>query len=125
MVAYVGDYGGLVPYTAYNARKSYIEKHPDIIEQFTKAINKGLAYVDTHTAKEIAESIIDFFPDTSLTDMETIIARYKTGDAWKKNITITEDEWLHMQEIIEASGELDKYVPYDTLIYQEFFDNND
>lgn len=125
VVAYVGDYGGLVPYTAYNARKSYLEKHPDIIEKFTKAINKGLTYVDTHTAKEIADSIIEFFPDTSLTDMETIINRYKTGDAWKKNIIITEDEWLHMQEIIEASGELDKYVPYDTLIYQKFFDDYD
>lgn len=57
--------------------------------------------------------------------METIIARYKEGDAWKKNITITESEWLHMQEIIEASGELEEYISYDKLIYQEFFDDYD
>ena len=30
-VAYLGALGGEVPYTAYNARKSYIEKNPDII----------------------------------------------------------------------------------------------
>ncbi len=55
--------------------------------------------------------------------METIINRYKTGDAWKKNITINEEEWHHIQEIIEASGELDEYLSYDKLIYQEFFDD--
>jgi len=55
--------------------------------------------------------------------METIIARYKNGAAWKKNIIITESEWLHMQEIIEASGELKEYVSYDKLIYQRFFDD--
>jgi len=55
--------------------------------------------------------------------MEIIINRYKTGDAWKKNITITESEWLHMQEIIEASGELEEYISYDKLIYQKFFDD--
>lgn len=121
VVAYIGDLGGMVPYTAYNARKSYIEKNPEIIEKFTKAINKGLQYVDTHSAKEIASVVVDYFPDTSLADMETIINRYKEGDAWKKNITINEDEWKHIQEIIDASGELPEYVSYDKLIYNKYF----
>lgn len=121
VVAYIGDLGGMVPYTAYNARKSYIEKNPEVIEKFTKAINKGLQYVDTHSAKEIASVVVDYFPDTSLADMETIINRYKEGDAWKKNITINEDEWKHIQEIIDASGELPEYVSYDKLIYNKYF----
>lgn len=122
VVAYVGDLGGEVPYTAYNARKSYIEKNKDIIEKFTRAVNRGLKYVYEKNEKEIAKSIIEFFPDTSLKDMEVIIKRYKEGNAWKKNITINENEWEHIQDIIEASGELDKRVSYDDLIYQEFFD---
>lgn len=121
VVAYIGDLGGMVPYTAYNARKSYIEKNPEVIEKFTRAINKGLQYVDTHSAKEIASVVVDYFPDTSLADMETIINRYKEGDAWKKNITINEDEWKHIQEIIDASGELPEYVSYDKLIYNKYF----
>lgn len=121
VVAYVGDLGGLVPYTAYNARKSYIEKNPEVIKSFTKAVNKGLEYVNSHSAKEIAEIVVKYFPDTSLSDMETIINRYKTGEAWKKNITITEEEWNHIQEIIEASGELQNKVNYNVLIYDKYF----
>ena len=123
VVAYIGELGGEVPYTAYNARKSYIEENPEIIEKFTRAVNKGLEYVYSHTSSEVARVVSEYFPDTSLADMITIVNRYKEGEAWKQNITINEDEWNHIQEIMEASLELDKYVPYDKLIFDEYFDN--
>lgn len=123
VVAYVGELGGKVPYTAYNARRSYIENNPDVIEKFTRAINKGLLYVYEHDTSEIAKIMINYFPDTSLSDMELIINRYKNGNAWKKDITINRQEWDHIQEIIAASGELSKYVEYDKLIYTKYFDN--
>ena len=123
VVAYIGELGGNVPYTAYNARKSYIEKNPEIIQKFTRAINKGLEYVNVHTSEEIAKIMLDYFPDTNLSDMKTIVNRYKDGDAWKKNITISEDEWNHIQEIMKASSELEKYVSYDKLIFDEYFDD--
>ena len=121
VVAYIGELGGSVPYTAYNAKKSYIEANPDVIEKFTRAINKGLEYVYTHDNKEIAKIMLDYFPDTTLEDMIKIVDRYKSGEAWKKNVTINESEWQHIQEIIESAGELDKYAPYDKLIYSKYF----
>lgn len=121
VVAYIGELGGDVPYTAYNARKSYIDNNPEIIEKFTRAINKGLEYVDNNSSSDIAKILIDYFPDTSVEDMTTIVSRYKDGEAWKKNITINEDEWNHIQEIMEASSELEKYVDYDSLIYSQYF----
>lgn len=121
-VAYLGALGGEVPYTAYNARISYIEDNPEVIEGFTRAINKALVYVAENEAKVIAEHIIDYFPDTSMNDLVTIVAEYKDGDAWKKNITINENEWKRIQDIIISAGELEGYVPYDDLIYTKYFD---
>ena len=121
VVAYVGELGGDVPYTAYNARKSYIEKNPLIIEKFTRAINRGLEYVSSHSSEDIASNILEYFPDTSLSDMITIVNRYKEGEAWKKNVTINKDEWNHIQEIMIASSELDEYVDYDELIFDDYF----
>ena len=123
VVAYVGDLGGVVPYTAYNARRSYIENNQDVIEKFSRAVNKGLKYVADHNSKDIAKIVVEYFPDTSLTDMETIIERYKKGEAWKKNITINTEEWEHIQEIIDASLKLENHVSYDKLIYDKYFDN--
>lgn len=123
IVAYLGELGGEVPYTAYNARRSYIEDNPDIIVGFSNAIDKGLKFVKDNNAETIANSIIDFFPDTSLNDLITIVERYKDGDAWRENITINEEEWKHIQDIVIAAGELDEYVDYDDLIYTKYFDD--
>ena len=123
VVAYIGDLGGMVPYTAYNARKSYIMDNKDVIEKFTRAINKGLEYVYSHSSEDVAKIVSEYFPDNSLSDMITIVNRYKDGEAWKKNITINEDEWNHIQEIMDASSELEKFVEYDKLIFDEYFDD--
>lgn len=120
-VAYLGALGGEVPYTAYNARISYIKENPDVIEGFTKAINKALVYVAENNAETIANNIIDYFPDTSINDLITIVKEYKEGDAWKQNITINEQEWNHIQDIIISAGELDTYAPYKDLIYTKYF----
>ena len=125
VVAYIGELGGTVPYTAFNARKSYIENNPDIIKNFSKAINKSLNYVYNNSNEDIAKYIMDYFPDTSLNDMIKIVSRYKQGEAWKKDISISEKEWKHIEEIIIAAGELDDYVDYDKLIYTKYFDNHD
>ncbi|MGM9881520.1 MAG: ABC transporter substrate-binding protein [Bacilli bacterium] len=122
VVAYVGSFGGEVPYTAYNARKSYIEENPEIIKGFTRAIDKGLKFVLENEPEKIADSIITFFPDTSINDLTTMIKRYKENDAWRSSIVIDENEWIHIQDIMIASGELDKYVSYESLIYDEYFD---
>ena len=44
VVASLGRDSGYVPYTAYCAKKSYIEKNPELIQKFTNAIQKGLDY---------------------------------------------------------------------------------
>lgn len=121
VVAYVGELGGNVPYTAYNARSSFINNNKDVIKSFSNAINKGLKFVKDSNSLDIAKSITSFFPDTSLNDLVKIIDRYKDGGAWKKNISINEQEFVHIQDIIIAGNELDSYVDYDKLIYSEFF----
>ena len=123
IVAYLGELGGEVPYTAYNAKKSYIENNPKVIKSFTKAINKALTYVQNNSNEDIAKNIIKYFPNTKLEDLIIIIDRYKKGDAWKSNININESEWKHIQDIIISAKELDSYVPYKDLIYTKYFTN--
>ena len=118
IVGYVGSWGGEVPYTAYNAKKSYIEKNPDVIKGFTRAIDKGLKYVKETDSSVVAKDIYEFFPELSLTDLTTIIERYKTNDAWADSTKISKEDFDHLQEIIISAGELEKKAPYDKLIYQ-------
>ena len=117
VVASLGELGGVVPYTTYNTKKSFIESNPEVIEGFNKAIQKGLDYVHNNDAKNIAEIIIDYFPDTSLSDLETIISRYKSIDSWFETTYINEEDFNRVQDIMESANQLDQRAPYDKLIY--------
>ncbi len=117
VVAGVGELGGIVPYTSYSARKSYIDKNKDTIEAFNRAIQKGLDFVNKSSNKEVAEAITKFFPDTSLNDLEKVIARYKDEDVWPKTTEFKEESFYHLQDIMINANELNEKVPYKDLIY--------
>lgn len=120
IVASVGELGGVVPYTAYNARKSYIEKNEDVMKGFSNAINKALEYTHNHTAKEVAENISTYFPDSSINDLEVMVQNYMNIDAWFDNTYIEEKDFEHIQDIVENANELEKRAPYDKLVTTKF-----
>ncbi|OLA93884.1 MAG: hypothetical protein BHW63_00935 [Mycoplasma sp. CAG:611_25_7] len=117
IVESLGTVGGVVPYTAFNARTSYIENNKEIIKGFTNAILKGLNYVHENDSKTIAENVLKFFPDTSLNDLTSAIDRYKKNDTWPTTTTFTKESFDHLQNIVIEAGFLDKKVEYDKLIY--------
>ena len=116
VVASIGELSGEVPYTAFNARKSYIKNNGEIIESFVKSINEGLKFVKDNNADVIAETIIGEFPDTSINDLITIIDRYKEADSWLSTPYISEDSFNNLISIMIESGELEDSVSYEDLI---------
>ena len=120
VVASVGEASGEVPYTAYCAKKSYIAENPTIIEGFTRAIYKGEQWVKEHTAREIAEEIVEFFPDTTIDSLATSVQKYKDIDAWKENPILEEASFDKLQEIMTEAGELEQKAPYDKVVNNTF-----
>lgn len=120
VVASLGELGGVVPYTAYHAKKSYIEENEEVIQGFSNAINKALKYTREHTPEEIAKDLVDYFPDTSLDDITTIVKRYKDNDSWFETTEIKEEDFNHIQEVMENSKALEKRAPYDKLVDTRF-----
>ncbi|MFZ7130806.1 MAG: ABC transporter substrate-binding protein [Eubacteriales bacterium] len=120
VVASIGVESGEVPYTCYNAKKSFIDANPDLIQKFTNAVYKGLMWVQNHTPEEIAAVIQDQFPDTDLDDLTAVVKRYKDQDTWSLNPVLTEESFEHMQDIVEEAGELDVRTPYDALVDSSF-----
>lgn len=105
-----------MPYTAFYARKSYIENNEDTIRKFNIAINKGLEYVRNSTDNQVALAIIDQFPDTSLYDVEKIVKRYRDADSWLTNTSISEDSYKNLEDIMIDNNLLNDYVPFDKLV---------
>lgn len=120
VVASLGTDSGYVPYTAYSAKKSYIEKNPETIQAFTNAIQKGLDYVNSHSAEEIAKVIQPQFKETDLKTIATIVGRYKEQDTWKTDTVFEKDSFELLENILEEAGELNTRVPYEDLVNTDF-----
>ena len=118
VVGYIGTWGGIVPYTSFNAKKSFINDNENTINGFIKAINKGLQYVYNTDSKIVADNVQGFFLDTKKEDLSIMIDRYKENEAWPKNSLIKEKEFDHIQDIIINANELDKKAPYNKLVYK-------
>ena len=118
VVGYIGTWGGIVPYTSINAKKSFINDNENTINGFIKAINKGLEYVYSTDSKIVADDVQGFFLDTKKEDLSIMIDRYKENEAWPKNSLINEKEFDHIQDIIINANELDKKAPYNKLVYK-------
>lgn len=116
VVASLGIESGYVPYTAYSAKQSYIEENPEIIAGFIRAIEKGMDYVNTHTAEEIAKVIAPQFEDTDEKTIAIIVDRYKEQDSWKTDSTFEKEAFDLLVDILKEAGELDTEVPYEDLV---------
>lgn len=120
VVASLGEASGYVPYTAFSAKKSYIEENPEIIQGVTNALQKGMDYVNSHTPEEIAKVIQPQFAETDLERITTIVKRYYDQDTWKENLIFEQDAFELLQDILEEAGELETRVPYGSLVIKDF-----
>ena len=120
VVASLGEDSGYVPYTAFSAKKSYINENPDIIQGFTNALQKGMDYVQTHTPEEIAKVIEPQFSETDLDTITTIVTRYYDQDTWKSNLIFEQSSFDLLQDILESAGELEQRAPYEDLVTTTF-----
>ncbi|NLY18035.1 MAG: ABC transporter substrate-binding protein, partial [Clostridiaceae bacterium] len=120
IVASIGAESGEIPYTAYYAKKSYMEKNPDVIQAFTNAIYKGQQWVENHSNREVAEVLLESFPDTDPELLETVVARYKEQDTWNKTPVMKEDAFLRLQEVMKEAGELKDFAPFDKIVNNKY-----
>lgn len=120
ILASVGEAGGEVPFTAYFAQRSTIEQDPEMMQKFVRAINKGLQWVHSHSAQEIAEVIAPQFPDTSVELLTTVTQRHLDIDAWVQTPVMESYALDNLQDIMEQAGELKQRVEFDQLVDNSF-----
>lgn len=116
VVASLGVDSGYVPYTAFSAKAEYMEKNPQVIQQFTNALQKGMDYTKSHTPEEIAEVIKPQFKETDSETLTAIVKRYHEQDTWKENLIFEEDSYQLLLDVLSDAGELTGSPAYQELV---------
>ena len=121
VVASLGKDSGYVPYTAYSAKKSYIEKHPEIIQKFTNAIQRRSRLREYPLRRgDCRDDQNRSLRETDTEKIAIIVDRYKEQDTWKGNTVFEKESFEPLRTFLEEAGELDTRVPYEDLVKTEF-----
>lgn len=115
IVAAVGEEGGEVPYTAYIAKRSWLDKNGETAEGFLRAVLKAIKYLDENTTETAAPFLVSHFPSTNEQSIATSLKSYKDIDAWQSDMAMTEKAFNRLQDIIESAGELSARADYNAI----------
>jgi len=116
----IGAHSGNIPYTAYSAAKSYLEQNPDVIQRFTNAIYKGQQFVAQNEAADIAPLLQPYFADITLDDLEKVVQRYKSIEAWDTNPILEPEALEKLMDVMVLAGQLEQRADYDKIVTTQF-----
>ena len=120
IMAAVGQESGEVPYTAFMATKSYIKSNPEVVKSFLKAVYRGQQWVQKASDKELAEAIVEFFPDTSVETLMLVAKSYRNIDAWMDTPVMKQEAFDRLQDIIIQAGVLTEKVDFASVVDNSF-----
>lgn len=120
VVASLGVDSGYVPYTVYMTTSSLAKQSPEVIQGFTNAISRGLAWCESHSSTEIAEVIHPQFSETEPEELAAIIERYQAQDTWVSHPLMKEESLDLIQDILQFSGTLDHRIDYSDIVITTF-----
>lgn len=120
--ASVGSAAGLLPYTCFFTTKSYMNKNPKIIQNFTNAIYKGQLWMSKHSDKETAELIKSFFPGSNTALIQNSIKNYKSIDAYASDPVLKKGEMDRLMNIIQDYDKdlIKTRPPFNTIANEKF-----
>lgn len=116
IVASVGEASGEVPYTAFSAQKSWLNKHNDTAKAFLRAVLRGYKYMTENTPEVVAEALAPSFTGTSQTSIAASVRSYLAIDAWAHTPVMSQTAFDHLQEIMENAGTLDERADYSVAV---------
>jgi NitT/TauT family transport system substrate-binding protein len=116
VVASVGEASGEVPYTCFMAKNSWLEKNKDTAEGFLRAVTKAVKYVNETASETVAPYLSSYFEGISVDSLSASIERYREIDAWRNELSMTEDSFNRLQDIIDNAGELSRRANMNELV---------
>lgn len=116
IVASVGAAAGRVPYTAFSAQKSWLNKNGDTAKAFLRAVLRGYTFMKENSPETVAKSLTDSFVGTSEESIAATVINYLNIDAWSHVPAMSEVDFNHLQEIMENAGTLSSRADYNAAV---------
>ncbi len=116
LVASMGVATGPVPFTSYMTTPEFLEREPDVVLRFTRAVHRTQRWFAENEPGTIANAIHPTFPDVPAPMLERIVARFKAQDTWSRDPLLRRPGYDYLQQILLDGGFIRRGHPYEDLV---------
>jgi NitT/TauT family transport system substrate-binding protein len=124
VIASIGKEIGRADYTVFMAKKSWLDKNPEIAQKWTNSIARAQVWMRSASAPDIAKLVSPYFPALPVEDAIATIERFRSSGApiWSDTTEVDRDGLRKAQEMMVEGGTLpaNKVVPYDAIVTNRF-----
>ena len=120
ILASVGAETGEIPYTAFTANTSYINKNTDTIKNFLRAIMKGYNYLMSAQIDDIVDALSPSFTGTSKESIKNSIQKYIAIDSWNSTPVMTEVAYNNLIKVMKNAGSITETVPFASVVNNSY-----
>lgn len=120
VVASFGVESGLLPYTVFMTKQSYLTKNKEAVQKFTNAVYKAQKWVESESPEAIADVIMPFFKDTEREIVISSVKRYKDQGSFAADPVLDDKEWSNLLDVLDSAGELKERIEYGRIVNNEF-----
>ncbi len=119
----VGKLAGEVPYTAFIANESFLNKNTNKVNAFVRAIKKGYDFITTKNIDEVVDALMPSFSGSTKESIKNGISAYIKIDAWVHDLQMTETAYNNLITIINTCSDDNITVKYDEIYLDKFVKN--
>ena len=120
LVASMGEATGPIPFTSYMAAPGFLEREPDTVRAFTRAVYRTQRWLAEQPPREIAAAIAPHFADVERPLLEAAVARYVAQDTWARDPICRRAGYEALQAALLAGGLIRRGQPYEALVDTRF-----
>jgi len=120
IVSALGEEIGDIPYTVFTSTSSFLNKNPEKIEKFMRALQKGYDYLMIATDTQLVNALKPSFTTTSDELIVSSVRNYIRIGAYADDFVLSESSWTMLQTIMTHAGELTGTVNYADAVNTSF-----
>jgi len=117
-ILYAASTRGPTVYTTFIATRDGIERHRTGFRRMVQAIQQTQAWLEEHSAEELAEITASFFPNIARDILVSSLRRYLQAKVWARAPDVSEEGFARLAESLSSGGFIARMPKYEFCVDQ-------
>ena len=115
----LGPENGHLAYSSFAATHRFLGERAETATRFTVGFARALHWLSSAEPIEVAETVSEYFPETSQEVLSASIARYQSQEQWPVSPVLAKPEYENLHDILLAAGMCRERQPYEKVVTTE------